>query len=102
MSLPLQHCLPADSRLNLSLSAVPAALALFMGVQPALAQDEAGIAPDALKPLEEQVTELDPEALPPVTDGRIIAFEADNLDYDNENDGEVITASGNVLLSSED
>lgn len=102
MSLPLQHCLPADSRLKLSLSAVPAALALFMGVQPALAQDEAGIAPDALKPLEEQVTELDPEALPPVTDGRIIAFEADNLDYDNENDGEVITASGNVLLSSED
>lgn len=34
--------------------------------------------------------------------GRVIAFEADSLEYDNEGDHEIVIASGNVLLSSDD
>lgn len=97
-----QSLLPARSRVKLSLGALAAAVAFALAAHPALAQDNASIAPDAIKPVEEQVTQLDPDALPSVANTRIIAFEADNLEYDNEGDGEVIIASGNVLLSSGD
>ena len=97
-----QSLLPARSRVKLSLGALAAATAFALAAHPALAQDDASIAPDAIKPIEEQVTQLDPDALPSVANSRIIGFEADNLEYDNEGDGEVIIASGNVLLSSED
>lgn len=97
-----QSLLPARSRVKLSLGALAAAIAFALAAHPALAQDDASIAPDAIKPVEEQVTQLDPDALPSTANTRIIGFEADNLEYDNEGDGEVIIASGNVLLSSED
>lgn len=78
-----------------------AALAsIFAYAMPASAQEQASVIPDALKPAEEVVQELDPQSLPPINGDRAIRFEADNLDYDADSD--VIIASGNVLLSSED
>ena len=55
--------------------------------------------PDAVKPAEETSQQL-PDAPPPGEGQRSIRFEARNLDYDDKAD--VITASGDVLLSSED
>lgn len=65
----------------------------------ALAQEDAAVNPDALKPAEAIVTELDvPDA--EKAEERSIEFEARELAYDA--DGDVITAKGNVILRSED
>ncbi|MFZ9395309.1 MAG: LPS-assembly protein LptD [Erythrobacter sp.] len=70
--------LPINAALCVALGLAPAA------VSPLAAQDEVATAP------------LGQEFEP----GRIIAFKADTLDYDDNTD--VVTASGNVLMSSED
>lgn len=85
MSPPQQQCLQASSiRLPLQ-GALCASLACAL----------AWSAPLAAQDLVEPVATEDA-----VQPGRIIAFRADNLEYDDE--GDVVTASGNVLMSSED
>ncbi|MGQ7829596.1 LPS-assembly protein LptD [Altererythrobacter sp. Z27] len=85
MSPPQQQCLQASSiRLPLQ-GALCASLAVALAWGTPLA------AQDVVEPV---ATE---QAAQP---GRIIAFRADNLDYDDT--GDVVTASGNVLMSSED
>lgn len=98
MSPPPQLCLQAFQNRLPVIATACAALALA-GAQPALAQEPAAMTPDAFKPAEEVVHLLQQEEQAPQGD-RAIRFEASNLDYDDEAD--VITASGNVLLSSED
>lgn len=85
MSPPQQQCLQAPLFRLPSTGAVCASLALGLAWSAPLA------AQDTAEPV---ATE---QAVQP---GRIIAFRADNLDYDDE--GDVVTASGNVLMSSED
>ncbi|QIG54996.1 LPS-assembly protein LptD [Altererythrobacter sp. BO-6] len=98
MSPPPQLCLQA-SPYRLPVIATACAALTLAGAQPALAQESAAMTPDAVKPAEEVVHLLQQEEQAPRSD-RAIRFEARNLDYDDEAD--VITASGDVLLSSED
>ena len=85
MSPPQQQCLQAPLFRLPSTGAVCASLALGLAWSAPLA------AQDTARPVAtEQAVQL----------GRIIAFRADNLDYDDE--GDLVTASGNVLMSSED
>ena len=70
---------------------------------PANAQDPAAINPEALEPVETQVTPIESPADTPAdtrTGERQIDFEANELAYDSENDR--VIASGNVILRSED
>ena len=101
MSPTQQPSLPSALLSRPLTGAAWAALAsIFALAMPVAAQEQASVIPDALKPAEEVVQKLDPQSLPPINSDRAIRFEADNLDYDADSD--VIIASGNVLLSSED
>ncbi|RGP41151.1 LPS-assembly protein LptD [Altererythrobacter insulae] len=102
MLLPSQPNFSAKTSAKRSLGVMSVALMLTAGATPTLAQETAAVVPDALKPVEEQITQLDPQSLPDMADGRIIEFESDTLEYDTEGGGELIIATGNVLLSSED
>ncbi len=99
---------PQQQSLQFSLNPMPrmgvfcAAIAGVMCcAAPLAAQEQAAVHPDAVKPPEETVTELDPQAIAEREAAeRSIAFEANTLDYDSDND--VIIASGDVLLTSDD
>ncbi len=65
----------------------------------AYAQDAASMDPSVMQPVEQTETPVD--SPPSQTEaGRAIDFEANELAYDSEND--IVTASGNVILRSED
>ncbi|WP_209348130.1 LPS assembly protein LptD [Pontixanthobacter sp. CEM42] len=65
----------------------------------AYAQDAASMDPSVMQPVEQTETPVD--SPPHQTEaGRAIDFEANELAYDSEND--IVTASGNVILRSED
>ena len=103
MSPPPQHCLHA-SFCRLPVIGAACAVLVLAGAYPAMAQDEPASVLEGTPPHASMAPDLAAGDAPgdqlPRSDARTVKFEANNLEYDNEAD--VITASGDVLLSSED